>query len=166
MSKSSALRSGGTSTAWRLRTSSGTTSSTRSCVAASTTGAATPAIWARSQFGAVTHHLSPGFNPGNRYWGAGVTRSLPMLFWWSRNSRVTTAHMVWLPRSSGAVRHDPSRNHPVSGLVLHSSSSLPRTFLSICERKGISGVGSVTEPAAIDLQHRPSAPGPIVPEYA
>ena len=75
---SSGPRSSGTSTALRTNTSRATRSSTDAFVAASTTGAATPSAWARSQFGAVTHHRSPGTRPGNRYWGMGVERSFPM----------------------------------------------------------------------------------------
>ena len=35
-----------------------------------------------------------------------------MLRWWSRNSPVTTAQIVWLPRSSGPVLQQPSRKKP------------------------------------------------------
>ena len=41
--------------------------------------------------------------------GIGVIRSLPMPRWCSRNAAVTTAQIVWLPRSSGPVRQHPSR---------------------------------------------------------
>ena len=51
----SELASGGTSTACCRSTSSGTICRTASLVDASTTGAATPAAWARAQFTAVTH---------------------------------------------------------------------------------------------------------------
>ena len=50
-----------------------------------------------------------GNQAGKRNCGIGVTRSLPMLRWCSRNSLVTTAQMVWLPRSSGPVVQVPSR---------------------------------------------------------
>ena len=40
-------------------------------VEASTTGAAQPSSWARSQLTAVTHQRSPGTSPGNRYCGIG-----------------------------------------------------------------------------------------------
>jgi AcrR family transcriptional regulator len=106
---SSAAASAGTSTEYCLSTASGTISSARSCVDASTTGAAAPSWCARSQFTAVTHHLSPGTSPGNLNCGIGVDRSLPMFRWCSRNSAVTTAQMVWLPRSSGLVVQHPSR---------------------------------------------------------
>ena len=84
-------------------------SSARSWVEASTTKAAAPSRWARSQLTAVTHQRSPGTRPGKRYAGIGVVRSLPMLCWCSRNSAVTTAQIVWLPRSSGPVLQQPSR---------------------------------------------------------
>ena len=58
---------------------------------------------------AVTHQRSPGTRPGNPYCGIGVVRSLPIRRWCSRNSDVTTAHTVWLPRSSGPVLQQPSR---------------------------------------------------------
>ena len=51
----------------------------RSWVEASTTRAAAPSSWARSQLAAVTHQRSPGTRPGKRYCGIGVLRSLPML---------------------------------------------------------------------------------------
>ena len=70
--------SAGTSTEYCLSTSSGTISSARSWVEASTTGAAAPSRWARSQFAAVTHHRSPGTSPGKLNWGIGVDRSLPI----------------------------------------------------------------------------------------
>jgi hypothetical protein len=54
----------------------------------------TPSPWARAQFNAVTHHRSPGTNPGKRYCGRGVVKSLPMPRWWARNSAVTTAQIV------------------------------------------------------------------------
>jgi hypothetical protein len=75
---SRAPASAGTSTEYRLSTSSGTTSSARSWVDASTTGAAAPSRCARSQFAAVTHHRSPGTSPGKLNCGIGVDRSLPM----------------------------------------------------------------------------------------
>src|SRR6187200_2663890 len=53
-----------------------------------------------------------------------------MLRWWARNSAVTTAQMVWLPRSSGPVLQHPSRKNPVIGSVPHGSSSAPNTFNS------------------------------------
>ena len=71
--------------------------------------AAAPAAWARAQFTAVTHQRSPGTRPGKEYSGRGVDRSLPMLRWCSRNSAVTTAQIVWLPRSWGPVLQQPSR---------------------------------------------------------
>ena len=122
--------SSGTSTAFWVRAESGTMSSARSWVEARTTGAATPSRKARSQFGAVTHHRSPGRRPGNRNWGAGVDRSLPIDLWWARNSSVITAQMVWLPRSWGPVVQHPSRWKPVTGSVPHSSSGPPSTFRS------------------------------------
>ena len=64
---------------------------------------------ARSQLTAVTHQRSPGTSPGKRYCGIAVIRSFPMLRWCSRNSAVTTAQIVWLPRSSGPVLQQPSR---------------------------------------------------------
>jgi len=93
----------------QARLASGTIRSTASCVAASTTGAATPSAWARAQLAAVTHHRSPGTRPGKRKAGTGVERSLPIARWCSRNSAVTTAQMVWLPRSSGPLLQHPSR---------------------------------------------------------
>jgi hypothetical protein len=57
----------------------------------------------------VTHQRSPGRRPGKRNRGMGVIRSLPIERWWSRNSTVTTAQIVWLPRSSGPVLQEPSR---------------------------------------------------------
>ena len=92
-----------------LQDSSGTMSSARSCVEASTTNAAAPSSWARSQLTAVTHQRSPGTSPGKPYGGIGVDRSLPIERWCSRNSAVTTAQIVWLPRSSGPVLQQPSR---------------------------------------------------------
>ncbi len=106
---SRAAASAGTSTEYCLSTSSGTISRARSWVEASTTGAAAPSLCACSQLAAVTHHRSPGTSPGNRNWGIGVDRSLPIRRWCSRNSAVTTAQMVWLPRSSGPVVQHPSR---------------------------------------------------------
>lgn len=76
---------------------------------ASTTYAAAPSLCARSQFAAVTHHRSPGTSPGNWYSGRGVDRSFPIRRWCSRNCAVTTAQIVWLPRSSGPVLQQPSR---------------------------------------------------------
>lgn len=99
----------GTSTACSRSAARGTTSSARSWVEASTTYAAAPSSCARSQFSAVTHQRSPGASPGNWYSGIGVIRSLPIRRWCSRNSDVTTAQIVWLPRSSGPVRQQPSR---------------------------------------------------------
>ena len=64
---------------------------------------------ARSQLTAVTHQRSPGTRPGKPYSGIGVLRSLPIARWCSRNSAVTTAQIVWLPRSSGPVLQQPSR---------------------------------------------------------
>ena len=75
---SRAPASAGTSTEYWRSTSSGTISNARSWVEASTTGAAAPSRCARSQFAAVTHHLSPGTRPGKLNWGIGVDRSLPM----------------------------------------------------------------------------------------
>jgi AcrR family transcriptional regulator len=106
---SSAAASAGTSTEYCLSTASGTISRARSCVDARTTGAAAPSWCARSQFTAVTHHRSPGTSPSNLNCGIGVDRSLPMFRWCSRNSAVTTAQIVWLPRSSGPVVQHPSR---------------------------------------------------------
>jgi hypothetical protein len=77
---SSAAASAGTSTEYFCSTTSGTISSARSWVEASTTGAAAPSWCARSQFTAVTHHRSPGVSPSNRNCGIGVDRSLPMFF--------------------------------------------------------------------------------------
>ena len=54
-----------------------------------------------------------------------------MLRWCSRNSAVTTAQMVWLPRSSGPVLQQPSRKNPVTGSVPQGSSSPPRTLRSV-----------------------------------
>ena len=68
--------------------------------------------------------------PGNRYSGTGVIRSLPIRSWCSRNAAVTTAQIVWLPRSSGPVRQHPSRKKPVMGSVLQESSAPPNTFSS------------------------------------
>ena len=48
----------------------------------------------------------------------GVDRSLPMLRWCWRNSSVTTAQIVWLPRSSGPVLQQPFRFG--ADIVLHS----------------------------------------------
>ena len=93
---------------WRSA-SSGTISRARSWVEASTTKAAAPSWWARSQLAAVTHQRSPGTSPGKRWRGIGVDRSLPIDRWCSRNSAVTTAQMVWLPKSSGPVEQQPSR---------------------------------------------------------
>ena len=101
--------SAGTSTAYCSSTSSGTMSRARSWVAASTTKAATPCSCARSHAWVVTHQRSPGFSPGKSYSGAGELKSLPMLRWKSRNSALTTTQTVWLPRSPGPVRQDPSR---------------------------------------------------------
>ena len=61
----------------------------------------------------------------------GVARSLPMLRWWLRNSSVTTAQIVWLPRSSAPVLQHPSRKKPVIGSVPQGSSSPPRTLRSV-----------------------------------
>ena len=61
---SSPLGLSGTSTACSRNASSGTISSARSWVEASTTWAAAPSWWARSQLAAVTHHRSPGVRPG------------------------------------------------------------------------------------------------------
>jgi hypothetical protein len=102
-------KSSGTSTLCSSRTSRGTTSRVRSWVDASTTGAAQPSWWARSQFSAVTHQRSPGRRPGNRYSGTGVNKSLPMERWCSRNAAVTTAQMVCRPTSSGPLEQQPSR---------------------------------------------------------
>src|SRR5208282_4456855 len=60
----------------------------------------------------------------------GVVRSLPILRWCSRNSAVTTAQIVWLPRSSGPELQHPSRKNPVTGSSPHSSSSPPSTLRS------------------------------------
>ncbi len=43
---------------------------------------------------------------------------------------MTTAQMVWLPRSSGPVLQQPSRKNPVGGSVPHDSSSPARTLRS------------------------------------
>ncbi len=86
--------SAGTSTACFLSASSGTMSRARACVAARTTGAATPASYACNHRDATTHHLSPGRKPGKWYSGRGVVRSFPICRWCCRNSVVTTAHTV------------------------------------------------------------------------
>ena len=75
---------------------------------------------------AVARHAGPGSGTA----GIGVPRSLPMLRWCSRNSAVTTAQMVWLPRSSGPVLQQPSRKKPVTGSVPQGSSSPPSTLRS------------------------------------
>ena len=46
---------------------------------------------------------SPGRRPGKARSGRAVTRWLPSRCWWCRNSAVTTAQTVWLPRSCGPV---------------------------------------------------------------
>lgn len=51
--------------------------------------------------------------------------------WCSRNSPVMTAHIVWLPRSSGPVLQLPSRWKPVTGSAPHGSSSPPSTLPSL-----------------------------------
>ena len=79
------------------------------CVAASTTGGATPSSCACSQRSATTHQRSPGCRPGKRNSGRGVDRSLPTARWWARNSAVTTAQTVWLPTSCGPLVQQPSR---------------------------------------------------------
>ena len=66
-----------TSSACSFNAPSGITASVSSCVAASTTGAATPAANASRQVAAHTHHRSPGWRPGKPNSGAGVMRSLP-----------------------------------------------------------------------------------------
>lgn len=50
---------------------------------------------------------------------------------------MTAAQMVRLPRSSGPVVHDPSRQKPVRGSAPHGSSSEPRSAhgLSIADRQ-------------------------------
>lgn len=133
----------GTSTAYRRSTSSGTSRSTASLVAARTTGAATPSRCARAQLRAVTHQRSPGTSPGKEYAGTGLPRSLPMLRWCSRNSAVTTTQMVWLPRSCSPVRQQPSRKNPVIGSVPQGSSSPPRTLRSLTRPPSHSPDGSV-----------------------
>ncbi len=62
--------SAGTSTECCCSAARGTTSSARSWVEASTTYAAAPSWWARSQLKAVTHQRSPGTSPGKPYCGA------------------------------------------------------------------------------------------------
>src|SRR4029079_19375755 len=69
--------------------SSGMIASVSSCVAASTTGAATPASYACRHVAAHTHQRSPGLRPGKPNCGAGETRSLPCFRAKSRNARVT-----------------------------------------------------------------------------
>ena len=70
-------RSGGTSTEFSTSSSRGMTSSARSCVLASTIGAATPSSYACFQRAATTHQRSPGVRPGKCHSGRGVERSLP-----------------------------------------------------------------------------------------
>ena len=108
----------------------GTTSSARTCVAPSTTGGATPASSASSQRDAQTHQRSPGCRPSKPHSGRGVERSFPAARLKARNSSVTTAQTVWLPRSSGPVAQQPSRKKPVSGAVEQGRSSPPTTFTS------------------------------------
>ena len=99
---SRALRSPGTSTACMLQgLQRHDLEGALTWVEASTTGAAHPSSWARSQLMAVTHQRSPGTRPGKWYCGIGVPRSFPIERWCSRNSEVTTAQMVWLPSVLG-----------------------------------------------------------------
>src|SRR6476646_2327114 len=60
-----------------------------------------------------------------------VSRSLPWDREKSRNSSVTRVQTVCEPTSSGPVLQQPSRKKPVSGALLHSSSSPPSTFLAM-----------------------------------
>ena len=60
-----------------------------------------------------------------------MIRSLPIRRWCSRNSAVTTAQIVWLPRSSGLVLQHPSRKKPVTGSVPQGASGPPRTLRAV-----------------------------------
>ena len=85
-------RLGGTSTACFSSASRGTMSSAVSSVEASTTKHAP-----RPDRRAASSPPSPAghpVQPGNLYWGAGVTRLFPIRRWCSRNSAVTTANGV------------------------------------------------------------------------
>ena len=95
--------------AYALRTSIGTISSARMCVAPSTTGGAQPARCASSHRSAQTHQRSPGASPANPHSGLGVERSLPARRLNSRNSSLVMQQTVWLPTSSGPVAQQPSR---------------------------------------------------------
>ena len=108
-------RVGSGAAARAVRSSIGTTSSARACVAPSTTSGATPASCASSQRDAHRHQRSPGFTPSKPHSGRGVERSFPAARLNARNSSVITAQTVWLPRSSGPVAQHASRKKPVSG---------------------------------------------------
>src|SRR5438045_9274599 len=99
------------------------------CVALRSTVTPRPCASANFQRLTQTHHLSPGFNPGNPHSGTGVTRSLPSSTEKSKNSRVTFTQTVCKPTSSDPVRQKPSRKNPVTGSRQQHFNSVPRTFV-------------------------------------
>jgi len=151
----STLRSGSCFQAkfWRLyftacafKSSSETNSSADECVASRSTGAARFASSADFQRVTQTHHLSPGFNPGNPQSGTGVIRSLPSSTEKSRNSCVTFTQTVCRPTSSGPVRQKPSRKNPVIGSRQQHFNSVPNTFVGIAQSTPGSSVETVDSP--------------------
>lgn len=78
--------------------------------------------------------------------------------WCSRNSAVTTAQIVWLPRSWGPVVQQPSRKKPVNGAVLHTSSAPPRTLRSTMSHGPRSGRrGGEVECSSVGVAGSPEA---------
>jgi len=120
------------STAWVRSICKGTTSSARSWVADSRTGAAAPARAASSHRAAQTHQLSPGESPSKPHPGRGVDKSFPAAFENSKNSLVTIEQTVCEPVSASEVLQQPSRKNPVTGSVPHSTRSVPKTFWAMC----------------------------------
>ena len=80
---------------------------------------------------AHTHQQSPSFKPGNPNSGWGVIKSLPTFLDHCRNSSVTFAQTVCIPRSFLSVLQHPSLNQPVKGSFEHGSRGSPKTFFPL-----------------------------------
>ena len=79
-----------------------------------------------------------------------------MRCWCSRNSPVTTAQTVWLPRSSVLVWQHPSRKKPVPGIAAEGASGSPRTLRSATPQVSLRSAARSLARAALAAGEMPS----------